>query len=94
MSGTLVRQLTAQDNADHAATAPVIAAYAAACRNLTSFQTKWERVWGGEPADVSAVLARHARPQVMAEAGVAMSWRPLPRPAAGARTPNAVAPPR
>lgn len=39
MSGTLVRQLTAQDNADHAATAPVIAAYAAACRNLTSFQT-------------------------------------------------------
>ena len=94
VSGALVRQLTAQDNADHAPTAPMIAAYAAACQDLTSVQTKWEGIAGRELAMFNAVLTRHGISPVVVVAAGTLSCRPMPRPAMSARTPNLTAPRR
>ncbi|HEU5219777.1 MAG TPA: hypothetical protein VFU23_14050 [Gemmatimonadales bacterium] len=71
VSATLVGQLTSQDNADHAPTAAMRAAYAAGCRNLAKVQASWRRVAGSGLAAFNAVLARHGVPAVAA---------PAPRP--------------
>ncbi len=61
LSRTLARQLVAQDKGDHAPTAPTLAAYTAACRDLTSLQAQWNRAADSGLAAFNAVLTRHGR---------------------------------
>ena len=82
MSGTFVRQLMAQDNADHAPTAAMIAAYGAACRDLTSVQEKWARAAGTELTAFNALLTRHGISSVVVDASALLACRPWPGAAA------------
>jgi hypothetical protein len=59
VNGALVRQLEAQDNGDMAPTAPTLAAYAAACRDLASALTRWSAVVATDLAAFNTVLAAH-----------------------------------
>lgn len=61
LSRTLVGQLTAQDKGDHAPSAPMLAAFSAACRDLTNTQTQWSRAIDSGLAAFNAVLTRQGR---------------------------------
>ena len=77
VSGALSRQLVAQDKGDHAPTAPMLAAYAATCRDLSKVQTEWTRAVDSGLTAFNAALTRAGRPQVVAEPSPPVSCRPL-----------------
>ncbi|MEO8359777.1 MAG: tetratricopeptide repeat protein [Vicinamibacteria bacterium] len=77
VSGTLARQLTAQDKGDHAPTAPMLAAYAATCRDLTSVQTQWSKAVDSGVGAFNAVLARLGRRPVAAGATATVACRAM-----------------
>ena len=83
VSGTFVRQLMAQDNADHAPTAAMLAAYAAACGDLASVQDSWQRAARSGLVTLNAVLARHTIQPVLVDAFTAGACRPMPSLRAG-----------
>ena len=68
VNGALTGQLNAQDNADHAPNAPMLAAFAATCKELATVVAQWNRVVALEVPALNALLARHGRPAVPATA--------------------------
>ena len=81
LSRRFVGQLTGQDKGDHAPTAPMLAAYNAACRDLTNTQTQWSRAVDSGLAAFNAVLTRHGRkpvaPVAAAPAACATDTQPV-----------------
>ncbi|HEU4642674.1 MAG TPA: hypothetical protein VFS44_09480 [Gemmatimonadaceae bacterium] len=63
-SEALVRQLEAQDYADMAPTASMLAAQAATCHELAAAESRWERIRTTELSAFDAVLARNGLPAV------------------------------
>ena len=59
VNGALASQLTAQDNADWAPTAPMHAAWTSACRDLAAVHALWRKVLRQEVPRVNAVLTRN-----------------------------------
>ncbi len=72
VSGTMVGQLTLQDNADLAPTAAMLAAYRAACRDLQTVQVLWRRAVAADLPAFNAILARHGVPVVPAPSAPAV----------------------
>jgi photosystem II stability/assembly factor-like uncharacterized protein/tetratricopeptide (TPR) repeat protein len=70
LSRRFVGQLTGQDRGDHAPTAPMLAAYDAACRDLIPAQSQWSRAIDSGLAAFNAVLIRHGRKPVAPVAAV------------------------
>ena len=68
VNGALTGQLNAQDNADHAPNAPMLAAFAATCKELATVVAQWNRVVALDVTALNALLARHGRPAVPATA--------------------------
>jgi hypothetical protein len=68
LNGELVGQLNAQDNADLAPNAPMLAAYAATCKELAGTYARWARVAGTDLAALNAMLTRHGIAAVAAPA--------------------------
>lgn len=64
LSRRFVGQLTGQDKGDHAPTAPMFAAYKAACRDLTNAQTQLGRVADSGLTAFNVALTRHGRKPV------------------------------
>jgi hypothetical protein len=77
VSGALSRQLAAQDKGDHAPTAPMLAAYAATCRDLGNVQREWTKAVDGGLSAFNAALTRAGRRPVVAEPAAPASCRPL-----------------
>jgi hypothetical protein len=59
VSGALVAELNAQDNADMAPTAATVVAYAKTCAELDAVVARWKQVAGGELTRFNAVRKRH-----------------------------------
>lgn len=78
LNATFARQLRGQDNADHAPTAAMAAAYAAACRDVAAVLSRLSRATGPDLSTFNAVLARHDRPTVTAATPPSFVCRPLP----------------
>jgi len=64
VSGTLARQLEAQDNGDMAPTPAALAGYAAACRELGDAASRWDRLRTTGLAAFNAALTAAGRPPV------------------------------
>jgi len=80
VDGALGRQLDAQDLADAAPTAAMLADYAATCRDLSSAVTRLRGIVDRGVADLNALLAGHAL------ATLAAAAPPLAVPACGTRS--------
>lgn len=65
ISGALVGQLNAQENADMAPTPAMSAALAASCRDITALRLRWQRIVDGGLASLNTALARAGRPAVV-----------------------------
>jgi hypothetical protein len=59
VNGELVGQLNAQDNGDMAPTAGMLAAYAAACRDLLATTTAWRRATSTDLSTLNTVFSRN-----------------------------------
>jgi photosystem II stability/assembly factor-like uncharacterized protein len=59
VNGALASQLTAQDNADWAPTAPMHAAWRSACRDLAAVHAEWSKVLRQDVSRTNAVLKRN-----------------------------------
>jgi photosystem II stability/assembly factor-like uncharacterized protein len=70
LNGSLVGTLTAQDNADQAPTATIVAAYASACRDLRMTAERWTAINGKDLTDLNAVLNKNGIQPVAAATGV------------------------
>ena len=77
LNRTLSGQLIAQDKGDHQPTAPTVAAYNAACRDLTSAQAQWGHVVDGGLSAFNVVLTRHGRRPIVSQAETLVGCRPL-----------------
>jgi hypothetical protein len=66
VSGELVNQLEAQDNADMAPTPAMLAAYKNACTDLESVAARWKTATTTDLSTVNAALTRTGRPSVPA----------------------------
>ena len=85
VSSTMARQLMAQDNADHAPSAPMRAAFTTACRDLDAVKNQWNQVTGPALAAFNAVLTGHSLALVASAATAIPSCRPLPASAVPVR---------
>jgi len=70
MNASLALELTAQDNADQAPTAAMLAGYTARCRDLRTTVERWAAINGKDLADLNAVLRKNGIEAVPAAAGV------------------------
>lgn len=92
VNAAMARQLIAQDNADHAPTAPMRAAFAATCRDLDAVRRQWTQVTGASLAALNAALSSHGLRAVTADVAAIAACQPLPAAAAPAAAPAARAP--
>ena len=65
---------------DHAPTAPALAAYAAACRDLTGLQTQWTGATDRGLTAFNAILTRHGRKPVASVAAAPLTCQAESRP--------------
>ena len=70
LNGRLAGTLVAQDNADQAPTAAMLAGYAAACRDLGLAAKKWAAINGTDLVALNTVLSKNGLRPVVAAAGV------------------------
>ena len=70
LNARLVGQLTAQDNADQAPTEAMLAAYAAACRDLRSAATRWSSLNTKDLPALNSVLGKSGLQTLTAAVGV------------------------
>jgi hypothetical protein len=71
MNAALALELTAQDNADQAPTAAMIAGYAARCRDLRTAVERWTAINSKDLVDLNAVLGKNGIQTVPPAKGVA-----------------------
>ena len=64
VNGALVGQLNAQDNADLEPNAPMLAAFAATCKQLAAVHARWTSVAGADLRALNAVLSRNGKQEL------------------------------
>ncbi len=64
VNGALVGQLNAQDNADLEPNAPMLAAFAATCKQLVAVHARWTSVAGADLRALNAVLSRNGKQEL------------------------------
>ena len=77
VSAAMAGQLTLQDHADHAPTAPMLAAYGAGCRDLGRLQATLSRAGGSALSALNAALGRHGIPEVASDTRAVSACRPV-----------------
>ncbi|MGH7656256.1 MAG: WD40/YVTN/BNR-like repeat-containing protein [Gemmatimonadaceae bacterium] len=68
VNGALIGQLNAQDNADLAPNGPMMAAFAATCKELAATDARWTRVAGADLAALNTTLTKNGLAAVAAPA--------------------------